>query len=417
MYSVTRQVDVAKNAARIFIQENHTDLPYETTILSDEKFVDTLEPYGLPLGFVPRTVFGQDIVLVIEKTDVDVGAYLVLRGGDLSGIQMAELARRIGFYAFYDMEHAPHDIEIGIQLSDMYSDTVRRNERDSKSNEFLTDLDMGDFSVNNVGSIFARNVSADTAQIGNVLVYGTESGRKVRNKIENIVADKTVFQTTSGEVALSITRGALKANTVSTRTVSKFGLTGNMTFVDAAMGDFDMTAGYNSFTGPEKWDVHGNVVTDNINFSVERLDVESFLNLARGQDVYIDYDSLDYSTASGITADNIYVSNITLRDQTSQALNRGQGGAAILDVRPAGTSVLSDVLLDGIDNSQILIIKNPTKDDGDTVECKDIISGLGETYNSKSLAQYLVCQYVFWQRLEKRINIKQCLQDGGDGCL
>ncbi|MBO5704975.1 MAG: hypothetical protein J6R99_03070, partial [Alphaproteobacteria bacterium] len=99
MFSATRQAELAQTAARIFIRENLNNLPYDTTGIAGNDFSDLLEPYGLPLGFVPRTAMGHDIVLVIHKTPEVVSAYLELRGGDLTELENTELARRIGFYA------------------------------------------------------------------------------------------------------------------------------------------------------------------------------------------------------------------------------------------------------------------------------------------------------------------------------
>ena len=416
MYATTRQVDVARTAAKIFVRENANNLPYARSIVSGDNFSDMLEPYGLPLGFVPRTALGQDIVLIIDKTNTDISAILRLRGGNLSMVQRAELARRIGFFAVYDSESATGDIDIGIQLADMYSDVVRRNDKDPDASGFLTDLDMGEFKFDNVANMLAHRAAFQTADITTLAISGTEAGRKERNKIESIKTDKTVFQSSAGESALSLTRGTLTMDSLSARTISKFGDTGNMTFSDAAIDKFEMVAGRTSFSGPEKWNVGGNVVTSRIAISVDRLDVGSFINATRGQDVFVDSSSLSYSSTSGIDADRIYASNITLRDQTSDSLSRGGDGAVILDIRPAGTSLLPDALVDTINNGAINIIANPIEDDDKIVDCKSIISGLGNVYNQKSLAQYIICQYVFWQRLEHRIDVKQCLMGGGDAC-
>ena len=97
MHAATHQIDVAQTAARIFIQENAKNIPFDTTVITGNDFADTLEPYGLPLGFVPKTALGQDIALVIHKTPVAVSAYLELTDDKLSELTRAELARRIGF--------------------------------------------------------------------------------------------------------------------------------------------------------------------------------------------------------------------------------------------------------------------------------------------------------------------------------
>ena len=416
MYSTTRQVDVAKTAARIYVQENAASLPYDVTVISGNKFSDTLESYGLPLGFVPRTALGQDISLIITKHPDEIFATLRLSGGDLSGVQRAELARRIGFYAVYDSDNPDGVIDVGVQLSDMYSDVVRRNENNSDNSGFLTDLDMGGFTFDNVTDIFARNGVFDTGEIVTLNVNGTEAGRKEKNNIVSINAGKTVFQNKYGETALSIARGELSVDTLVAKTISKFGDGGALTVLDASVDNFDMSEGRIGFEGPDKWTVNGDVVTSRISFSVDRLDVSSFINVTRGQDVFIDSETLAYSSASGIDTKYIYSSNITLRDQTSAGIMRGMSGATVLDIRPAGTSLLPDVSVSDIDNSKFSIIKKASDDNGETVTCQSVITGLGYTYNQKSLSQNIICQYVFWQRLENRIDIKQCLINGGGNC-
>lgn len=412
MYASTRQIDIAHTAARIFVRENANALAYNQTVFSGNNFVDTLEPYGLPLGFVPRTAMGQDISLVVDKDATNVSAYLKMTGGDMSGVQLAEMARRIGFYASVDNG----DLIVGIALDDAYSDVVRRNDIDLDSGAFLADLNMGGYSLENIGGIIMRRGEFETGEFTTLSLVGAENGRKVKNAIKVINTDKSVFQSTDGTSALSLTRGSLSVASVDARTVAAFGDTGNFTARSAATYDFAMTAGRTSFTGPNEWNVHGNVVSDKINFSVERLEISSFLNASRGQDVYINTDTLEYSANSGIQVGSIATSNITMRDQTSDALSQGQTGAVILDIRPAGTSILPDILVNGIDNAAFAIIASPSRDSADTIDCRSVISSTDSSYNAKSLAQYVVCQYMYWVRLEQRIDIKQCLLDGKSDC-
>ena len=51
MYSATEQIETAYNVARAYILETKNSLPYKKTELSDEKFINTLGGYGLPMGF------------------------------------------------------------------------------------------------------------------------------------------------------------------------------------------------------------------------------------------------------------------------------------------------------------------------------------------------------------------------------
>jgi replication initiation and membrane attachment protein DnaB len=89
----------------------------------------------------------------------------------------------------------------------------------------------------------------------------------------------------------------------------------------------------------------------------------------------------------------------------------------LIDVRPAGTSLLPDAYVDGINNDSFEIIADPKDITGKKISCKDIINQMDVAYNSKSLVQNIICQYVFWQRLEARIDIKQCLKSGRSDCM
>ena len=413
MYSATRQVEIAQTASRIFVRENMNNLPYDTTVISGNDFADVLEPYGLPLGFVPKTAMGQDISLIIHKSDSVLTAYLQLTGGNLNGVQRAELIRRIGFYAAENED----GIDVGIELQDVYSDIVRRNETNLENSGFLSDLDMGGFSVDNAGSVYAVRGDFEISQYDTLSVLGIEAGKKEKNKILNITADKSVFQSKTGEAALTLKKGTLYTDFANVKTISMYGDTGNFVAFDASVYDLSMTAGRTSFTGPSDWDVRGSVVANNINFAVERLDISSHLMTTRGQDVYIDEDTLTYNSKSGIETNVLYTSNLTMRDQTSGALNSGKTGAVILDVRPAGTSLLPDVLVSDLNNDSFDIIANVKSDDDSTIDCADIIKDLEGVYNKQSLSQDLICHYVYWQRLEKRIDIKQCLMAGRSGCI
>jgi len=415
MYSSVHHIDMAQTAARIFIRENVDSLPYGKTTISGNDFADILEPYGLPLGYIPITAFNQNIYLVIDKDENGVIGSLYVDGGKLTNIQIAEMIRRIGFYA----DRTADGLVVGVPLNTLYQDVVRRNEPDIDNSAFLTDLDMNNFSIENTSDVVGRNLVANVADFDILDITGNETERNSKNKIKILNADKSIFQSKSGGSALALTRGALTAKSVFGKTVSQYGSTGNFESDSASVYSFDMTAGYSGFTGPVTWDVRGNLETERIVLGVERLEVGSYLNVSGGGDVYLSDDSGDvtYNSASGIFVDQIIASHITLRDQTSKALNAGDSGAVIVDIRPASTTVLPDVSVSGINNDGFAILKNPKEDDSETIKCQEVIDALGETYSSTSLAQHVICEYLFWARLEQRINAKQCLMAGGSDCI
>ena len=412
MYAVTEQIEAAYGAARVYLYEEKDNLPYKQQELSEENFVSVLENYGLPLAYVPKTYFNQNISLVIDKNEEGVFAFINVTGGKLSKVQLAELARRIGFYAHV----RGNNIEVDIPLDIKYSDIVSKKETNEQVG-FLSELDMGDKSIEKIGVLFARNGAFESAKFTTLSLFGVEESRQDKNKISDLYANKAVFQSADGGAALSLSHGVINTSSASLRTIARFGTTGGFESNAASVYDFSMTEGRTGFEGPADWLVRGSVRADNFSFTVDRLDIGSYLDASRGQDVYINPENLSYVTSKGVDVKNIYAANISLRDQTSYGLLNGQSGVLLVDIRPAGTSLLPDVLVDNIDNNSFEIIADPKDTSGKIISCKDIIDQMDVTYNSKSLAQNIICQYVFWQRLETRINIKQCLQSGRSDCM
>jgi len=412
MYATTEQIETAYNIARFYLREEKENLPYKKQELSKDKFVDVLENYGLPMGFVPQTAFGQNISLIIDKNQDGIISYLNIDGANLSGIQLAELARRIGFYA----KVQGHSIHVYIPLDVVYSDIVSRKETDENIG-FLSELDMNDNNIDGTGVLFARKGEFESGQFNTLVLYGVESGRNEKNKISDLYSGKTIFQSADGGAALALSKGELNVGDLSLRTIARFGTAGGFESNVASVYDFSMSEGRTGFSGPAEWLVRGSVRADNFSFNVDRLDIGSYVDASRGQDVYIDPESLKYNSKSGIDVKNIYAANITLRDQTSYGLLDGQTGAVLVDIRPAGTSLLPDVYVDNINNDSFEIIADPKDASDKTVSCREIITQLDVVYNSKSLIQNIICQYVFWQRLETRIDIKQCLISGRNDCI
>ncbi|MCL1891935.1 MAG: shufflon system plasmid conjugative transfer pilus tip adhesin PilV [Alphaproteobacteria bacterium] len=438
MTASSRHVARAARAAREFVRYNKDDLRYGVRVAGGDEFSDLLEPFGLPLGFIPQTAQGQKISLMTGKNANGVLALLVIKGSNLSAGARRELMARIGsdaaeaarngiLHGIGGWEKNLKDfgirpdldaIYVLIPIDDDFSELIRRNSKDIMRNRFHTDLDMGGYDVKNISQLSAKNAELDTASFGTLSITGSSNDRRFKNKIELLIANKAVFQTRDSAGALNISRGDLIAKSLSAYTLFRYGLIGSVEAESASLNSLAMAAGRTSFVGPYDWDIHGDAILSNVSIDTEQLEISGFINASRGQDVFIDSTELMYSTKSGIEARTVSAAYLTLRDQISSSLLAGGSGAIILDVRPAGVSVLPDVLSENIDNDSFEILKNPGNDDSETVGCRNIISGLpgAPYYNNNSVAQNLVCQYVFWSRLERRINIKQCRLDGRSNC-
>jgi len=446
MAATVSQLDSAATAARIFVRENSARIQYGATVVGGDDFTDLLEPFGLPLGFIPRTPIGQEISLIMLKKDAGLLVLLDVGKGKLSERQRAELAARIGFWAAmatdekklaaaggewsadvsgYEFGLKKDSIYIQIPDNKDFSELVRRNERDPDKNKFLTDLDMGKFSIGNIGALLAQTGKFGSAQMDTLSLFGLEDGRKLKNKFGLLTAAKASFQGGADQSALSVAKGVLTADNLYAKTISGFGDAGNLTANKVSVYDFTMSAGHAGFAGPAKWEVGGSLIMENASLSLERMELGSSLNAAGGKDVSVDPNNLSYiSMKSGIETVAISAANITVRDQISSALQAGGSGPVLVDVRVAGTSILPDIWLAGINNGDMAIISSPDDNSGKTTDCKNIVNsvagraGLGNqvTYNQASLMQNIVCQYIFWERLEKRINIKKCMLEGKSNC-
>jgi len=435
MAATAGQIASATDAAAEFVRANMDTLPNGVTIYDDVRLTDALEPFGLPLGFNPKTPFKQNITLLTIRHDTDLFAFISVSAGTLSRAASAELAVRIGFWAAeYDSRDRvllgatggwslkPDDfgwapdsksIYVRVQFAPEFSELVQRKPANVDDNKFHTDLVLGGHDIKGIKDLAARQGDFKSATLAALNLRGDEDGKKMRNKFGTFNATSAVFSS-----GLNVTKGVLSATTLNAPTLSLFGDPSNLTADSIAVYGFTMNAGKTNFNGPANWDVKGSAIFENVTLNIERMDVSGFINAARGQDVYVNDTDLSYTVKSGIDTGTLYATNLTLRDQTSSALLGGMTGAVLVDIRPSGTSTLPDATVGGIDNDSIQIPAAVDDDSGDTVDCKSIISGLygNMTYNSKSLSQNIICRYVFWQRLERRILMKQCMLEGKSGC-
>ena len=443
MSATVSQINSATSAAGIFIRTNSATLPYGVTNLTGLHFADALEPYGLPIGFIQTTPLNQNISMVISKTEDDVFAAIVISGGSTTRLSRAELATRLGFWAAtpsdgnkienatggwdldlsaFGLKPTDSSIYIRIPMNEDFSELVKKRNKKPEDYPFFTDLDLGGFDMTDVGAAVVHGGQFKTMTGDSLTLSGIEDGRKIRNNIKTAVLGHAVFRADARGAALSVIRGTLSADTATVKTISAFGDAGAIKADAVSVKTFDMTAGHTGFTGPIQWDIHGNMVLQNVTLDVQQLELASSINAARGQEVFINDNGLDYSVKSGIETGTIHATYITMRDQISSSLAAGGDGPVVLDLRPAGTSVMPDVLLDGIDNGAMSIISTPSDGSGKMTDCRSTINNIGGkvrdsvTYNQRSLAQNIVCQYVLWQRLEKRIDIKQCMLDGKTNC-
>jgi hypothetical protein len=436
--AVVAQIAFAFDAARAFVYEESRNFPDGIKVFSGDDFVNALEPFGLPLGFVPTTPLGQSISLAVSKKGNDMLAILRASGGRPDDMRRAEILSRIGFWGAVidggairgatggweileipnNMKMSQNDIIVRVPEDEEFSELVMRRAKNPEKNVFHTDLQMDGNNVGAAAVLTAMSGGIKNVIAGDFRLSGIEADRKNKNDIGTLRAGKVWFSDSEGS-PLSIVRADLRTGTFSAGSIAGWGDRPVLVADNVSVREFNMSAGRTGFAGPAEWDIKTNASFTNITLSVEKLAVSSFVDTSRGQDVYFDESSgeTEAATGSGIRTDTIKADSITLRDQISSELLAGGAGAAIIDIRPAGTSVLPDAQVDGISGDALKIPLAAADNSGKTESCRAIITRLGGKYNSASLAGSIVCQFVMYNRIERRIDIKKCLMGGGANCL
>jgi len=437
MNAAMQQVNSAVPAVRAFGRDNYDSLQFGVQIYEGRDFQDALEPYGLPIGFVPRTPLGQNIVMITTRNDSETIAWLRIMGGRATGIEKAELALRIGFWAAdvdgnrlsgatggwdkdmteFGYRPASGAIYVRVPLSHEFSDLLSTTARNIEANRMHVNLNMGGRDVRAARDITAREGNFRSVLSGDFILSGAEDGRRQRNRFSELNIRRAHFQSRDGSNALNISRGTMNARSVVAPTVSRYGDPGNLTSESVSVHNFAMAAGRTGFMGPTVWEVRGDAILSNVTLNTERVEVGGYINATRGQDVFVDEDELTFNQKSGIETNIVSATALTLRDQTSNVLLEGGSGPVIIDIRPAGVSVLPDVLLAGINNDGIAALASPSDESDIMTACRGIIGGLpgvNARYEQNSLAQNIICRFVFWQRLEQRIDKMQCILDRGE---
>ena len=350
-----------------------------------------MEAYGMPLGFIPKTNFNQDISLLIKKDD-DISAYLKLSGGNLNNLEKSQLKNSIS-NQYQEKENG--DIYITIPIDEEYSDIVNKVEKNNSF--FLSDLNMGEFSIENTKNIITENIETSSLESNLIKILNLDKN-SLLNKIQTNVA---IFKNKNGKSPLNIIQGTLNIDNLNTVSISKYGDSGNLTARNISAFELSMEPEKTSFSIPLNTYIKGNLISNNINYKINKLIIKSSLSVIN-KPTFEDYKNIDKKY--GIDAEIISTSNITLRKQTSSYLKNNSNAEILFDIRPASVSFMKDINIATINNDFKVIQNNGNT--YSTEHCSSVIKKLNINYNNNSLSQNIICQYIFWRNLEERINVK-----------
>lgn len=389
--ALVNQIDSIELASRRYIKENINNFEFKTYLLSGNDFIDIMESYGMPLGFIPKTNFNQDISLLIKKDD-DISAYLKLSGGNLNNLEKSQLKNSIS-NQYQEKENG--DIYITIPIDEEYSDIVNKVEKNNSF--FMSDLNMGEFSIENIRNIITENIETSSLESNLIKILNLDKN-SLLNKIQTNVA---IFKNKNGKSPLNIIQGTLNIDNLNTVSISKYGDSGNLTARNISAFELSMEPEKTSFSIPLNTYIKGNLISNNINYKINKLIIKSSLSVIN-KPTFEDYKNIDKKY--GIDAEIISTSNITLRKQTSSYLKNNSNAEILFDIRPSSVSFMKDINIATINNDFKVIQNNVNT--YSTEHCSSVIKKLNVNYNNNSLSQNIICQYIFWKNLEERINIK-----------
>ena len=384
--ALVNQIDSIELASRRYIKENINNFEFKTYLLSGNDFIDIMESYGMPLGFIPKTNFNQDISLLIKKDD-DISAYLKLSGGNLNNLEKSQLKNSIS-NQYKEKENG--DIYITIPIDEEYSDIVNKVEKNNSF--FMSDLNMGEFSIENIKNIITENIETSSLESNLIKILNIDKN-SLLNKIQTNIA---IFKNKNGKSPLNIIQGTLNIDNLNTVSISKYGDSGNLTARNISAFELSMEPEKTSFSIPLNTYIRGNLISNNINYKINKLIIKSSLSVIN-KPTFEDYKNIDKKY--GIDAEIISTSNITLRKQTSSYLKNNSNAEILFDIRPASVSFMKDINIATINNDFKVIQNNGNI--YSTEHCSSVIKKL-----NNSLSQNIICQYIFWRNLEERINIK-----------
>lgn len=448
MHSVTQQVEYVYEAATNYLRENKNDLNYGETNYDDDILVKVLRPYGLPLGFRNETIFGQTMSLNIVKKEDFIGAEIKISGGELSNIQVAELIRRINLFA---RDEGDGNISVFVPVDSSvtsYTDIVLKEE--PEDGIFLSALKMGlededgnvlerhnidglgglgseftDDDVNNVTN-GAQTGSFDTGEFRKITLFGKE-GSTFKNNIDSFNV------TGSTDIYGFLKIGGADLNIGSNMTVNYISassgnadIPGDYLFASEKFlaslnthrlktNDFMVIGNSDNFTLPSKWTQIGqNLSAPNYKLNARPDDGSGVVDVHTDVFAVEDKGTIDAAsnTGGGIEVDDLIAENIIVGESGIEDLKDGVQSNIIFKISPAGESLFEDVYVEifngnQINNGKIYIIQDPGKQNSTLKSCEQIFDEKDYIkYNKYSLAQHIICQYLFWERLEHRINIR-----------
>ena len=352
----------------------------------------------------------------------------------------------VGFFAKADGGKIKVDVPIDV----IYSDIVLRRETDDHVG-FLTELNMGKHHIHNIANLIASTGNLYSADIAKMVLTGDGRGSQ-KNIFGKLKARREFLFNKSADqpYAFVLDGSNLNVETADLQQVATHGqpldeLNIFSGVVETQTNNFSMIGEQNSDDVIEFGSFSAHNQSDNvaqnwkINGSIYSLDKgahkgRAILNtsVAGANKFYAVGNTFDdTSQILGLTTTNLFAPKIVVKNQSARANDSSTG--AIITVAPDDVSIFPDINIGSDQSGEVLmdavkILQYPsTVNNTSVVFCKDVMHTNGSTnpeemhgsepgasvlYNNHSLIQNITCQYIFLERIERRLNMLLCMATG-----
>lgn len=427
MHSVTQQVEYVYNAVTNYLRENKNDLNYGKTEYADDVLVNVLQHYGLPLGFRNETIFGQTMSLVINKNEDYIGAEIRIHGGKLSDIQTAELIRRLDLFA---RDEGSGNISVFVPVDSSvtsYTDIVLKEE--PEDGIFLSELNMQGYNIYGLGGLGGEFTNDGMGNGTNGANYGEFNGGRFKKitlfgdaqssnnfKTFNVNGSTDVYgflDITGSDMSIGTNMTVTYVSAGSSRAYTSDKFLPSLHVAESLeANEFMMIGNSIDFTAPTTWtQIEHNFFAPDYTLRIKPSDTEGELKI--NSDIVVIKASSGRLNENGIIeVDELVAENIVVGQSTVNQLKEGVQNDIKIQISPAGVSVFQDIYAENIDgkqmaNDKMYFIKNPTGTKAELVNCLEAFSEKGGvSFERHSLAQHIICQYIYWYTLEYRLRIK-----------
>jgi len=422
LLSVKETIDTLQTAARIYLREQKNNLYIGSQTFTGPVLTKKLEPYGLPMGFSKKTIFNQEFSFQYNKASSDeINAHIILSPGNITKMQAAELVRMIGPMAVKGDDQSIH-IAVPVTAFE-YSNVVYRDMAKYNDVPFSTTLNMNGNNIIRIGTIDNTKKYGEECDTCYVSTNSANFSHPTGGSLN--IKDVSALLTSPLSSSFNLTL-APKAGKTSATFLNGLVIDGNVTIVtidnlsnvkefkdiatlSAPEADINNLTASNATVVAKNWDITGTTYIPGINFGS---------NTEDGRIPWLKLDGAKIASGGNVVVDRLIPGTVYTCDNDFSS-TVGCNKVLVKNTDPSKTLEFEDMKIGSL--SQIAVIVKPymagelTVENGGLEDCNKALKtifGNDYTYDSQSVKDNILCQYLILERWEMRLLYLYCWNKG-----